>query len=71
MAFDSLGLTDLVRGRAQSINLSRNALRDDFLPNAPSKQQGPITYNFETPLLTDGDASYKAYFEVITVRQTL
>jgi len=39
--------------------------------NHPSKQQGPITYNFETPLLTDGDASYKAYFEVITVRQTL
>jgi hypothetical protein len=70
-AFDAFGLTDQVRGRPESINLSRDPQRDDFVPNAPSKQQGPITYNFETPLLSDGDASYKAYFEVITVRETL
>jgi hypothetical protein len=63
---DALGLTDQVRGRPQSIQLRRDTAGDDFIPQAPPKQQGPIRYNFETPLLTDGDASYKAYFNVVT-----
>ena len=63
---DDLGLTDQVRGREQSIPLRRDSSNDDFLPQPASKQQGPINFNFETPLLTDGDASYKAYFSVVT-----
>jgi len=27
---------------------------------------GNIKYNFESPLLSDGDASYKLYYEVFT-----
>jgi hypothetical protein len=65
---DDLGLTDAVRGRPQSIMLRLAPEANDFLPNAPQKQQGPISFNFETPLLTDGDASYKAYFNVETVQ---
>ncbi len=35
-------------------------------PKPPMKKFGNISYNFESPLLSDGDASYKIYFEVFT-----
>ena len=58
----SLGLTDGVRGRPQSITLHWDDLL--ALPLPSSKQFGSITYNVESPILTDGDASYKVYFDV-------
>jgi hypothetical protein len=65
---DDLGLTDQVRGKPQSIQLQLAPNANDFVPNKPQSQQGPITFNFQTPLLTDGDASYKAFFNVQTVQ---
>lgn len=67
---DDLGLTDQVRGKPQSIQLQLTPNANDFVPNKPQQLQGPITFNFETPLLTDGDASYKAFFNVQTVQLT-
>ena len=32
----------------------------------PEQTFGGIQYNYETPLLTDGDASYKLYFDIFT-----
>lgn len=64
--FDDLGLTDQVRGRPQSIKLRRDTQEDDFVPTRPLQQSGPISFNFATPLLTDGDASYMAFFRVVT-----
>jgi hypothetical protein len=65
---DDLGLTDQVRGKPQSIQLRVTPTVNDYLPVQPTKAIGPINFNFETPILTDGDASYKAYFNVQTVR---
>ena len=63
----SLGLTDGVRGRPQSITFHWDDLL--ALPPASSKQFGNITYNVESPILTDGDASYKVYFDVQILAQ--
>lgn len=67
---DDLGLTDQIRGRPASINLRRDTQANDFVPTHPMQQSGPINFNFATPLLTDGDASYMAFFRVVTSRQT-
>jgi hypothetical protein len=63
----SLGLTDGVRGRPQTITLHWDDLL--ALPPASSKQFGKINYNIESPILTDGDASYKVYFDVQILAQ--
>jgi hypothetical protein len=62
---DALGLTDQVRGRPQSISFQYEDLL--ALPPASSQHFGIIEYNVESPILTDGDASYKVYFDVRTV----
>jgi hypothetical protein len=63
----AIGLTDAVRGRPMAISLTVNDQQNDFAAAPPpsSLHRGPIAYNFETPILTDGDASYKAYFDVV------
>jgi hypothetical protein len=65
---NDFGLTDQVRGRPQVIKLRRDTQEDDFVPTRPLQQSGPISFNFATPLLTDGDASYMAFFRVVTRR---
>jgi len=42
--------------------LSLEAIR--ALPPMYSLSQGPINYNFETDIISDGDASYKMYFNL-------
>lgn len=37
---------------------------DEMMPKRPMQKFGNIEFNFESPLLSDGDASYKLYFEV-------
>jgi hypothetical protein len=64
----SLGLTDGLRGRPQSITLHWDDLL--ALPAPSSKQFGIIAYNVESPILTDGDASYKVYFDVQFLAQS-
>lgn len=59
----SLGLTDQVRGKPQTIELHWDNLL--ALPPVSSQQFGNIKYNVESPILTDGDASYKVYFDVV------
>jgi hypothetical protein len=56
------GLTDQVRGRpvARTIKF----VDWDTLPPPDSKQFGTISFNWETDIMTDGDASYKAYFNL-------
>jgi hypothetical protein len=57
------GLTDQVRGRPMAKTIK---YKDWFtLPAQDSKQFGPIPYNWETDIMTDGDASYKAYFNLV------
>jgi len=57
------GLTDQVRGSPMSKTIG---YADWFtLPVHGSKQIGPIPYNWETDIMTDGDASYKAYFDLV------
>jgi len=63
---DDLGLTDQIRGGPGLITLRRDIERDDFIPNHPMQQSGQFNFNFATPLLTDGDASYMAFFRVLT-----
>jgi hypothetical protein len=36
----------------------------EMVPKKPMQKFGNIEFNFESPLLSDGDASYKLYFEV-------
>jgi hypothetical protein len=36
----------------------------NMIPKRPMQKFGNIEFNFESPLLSDGDASYKLYFEV-------
>jgi hypothetical protein len=36
----------------------------EIVPKRPMQKFGNISFNFESPLLSDGDASYKLYFEV-------
>ena len=41
---------------------------DDLLQLPPpdsKKKIGSITYNFESDLISDGDASYKVYFNLV------
>ena len=56
------GLTDQVRGRP----VAKTIERADWytLPPINSKKIGSITYNWATDLMTDGDASYGAYFNL-------
>ncbi len=56
------GLTDQVRGRpvARTIKF----VDWDALPPPDAKQFGTISFNWETDIMTDGDASYKAYFNL-------
>jgi len=58
-----LGLTDQVRGKP----VSRTFKYADWfnLPAADSLKFHDITYNWETEIMTDGDASYKAYFNLV------
>jgi hypothetical protein len=63
----ALGLTDGVRGIPQTITLGWDDLL--ALPPVSSKQFGIINFNVESPILTDGDASYKVYFDVQFLEQ--
>jgi hypothetical protein len=36
----------------------------EIIPKPPMNQFGNISFNFESPLLSDGDASYKLFYEV-------
>jgi hypothetical protein len=54
-----LGVGDDVIG-SQTVTIDRSEL----VPKRPMQQFGNIKFNFESPLLSDGDASYKLYYEV-------
>jgi len=56
------GLTDQVRGKPQS--KTYYYANWDTLPPVDAYRFGPLTYNWETEIMTDGDASYKAYFNL-------
>ncbi|MGA7314393.1 MAG: hypothetical protein WBX22_10505 [Silvibacterium sp.] len=56
------GVTDQVRGRPVAKTIKYADW--DTLPSLDSKQIGNITFNWETDLMTDGDASYKAFFNL-------
>jgi Tachylectin len=56
---DVLGVGDDVIG-SQVLQIDVGELK----PKPPMKQFQSISYNFESPLLSDGNASYKLYFEV-------
>lgn len=56
---DMLGVGDDLIG-IQSLQLNAS----DIAPKRPMQQFGNISSNFESPLLSDGDASYKLFYEV-------
>lgn len=56
-----LGVGDDVIG-SQTLQIHYTELE----PKPPMQQFGNIFFNFQSPLLSDGDASYKIYFEVFT-----
>ena len=56
---DVLGVGDDLIG-IQTLQLNI----DQIVPNRPLNQFGNIFWNFDSPLLSDGDASYKLYYEV-------
>jgi hypothetical protein len=56
---DVLGVGDDLIG-IQTLQLNST----DIIPNRPMQQFGNISWNFDSPLLSDGDASYKLYYEV-------
>ena len=60
---DVLGVGDDVIG-SQTLQIHYTELE----PAPPLQKFGNVSFNFESPLLTDGDASYKIYFEVFTQR---
>jgi len=51
---------DLIGSQAMTIDI------DEQVSKRPMQTFGNIKYNFESPLLSDGDASYKLYYEVFT-----
>jgi hypothetical protein len=56
---DLLGVGDDVIGsQVLQIDLA------DMIPKRPDQRLGNIEFNFDSPLLSNGDASYKLYFEV-------
>ena len=56
---DALGVGDDLIG-IQTLQLNST----DITPKRPMQQFGNISSNFESPLLSDGDASYKLFYEV-------
>jgi FG-GAP-like repeat len=56
---DVLGVGDDLIG-IQTLQLNAT----DIIPKRPMQQFGNISSNFESPLLSDGDASYKLFYEV-------
>jgi hypothetical protein len=54
-----LGVGDDVIG-SQVLQIDINQM----VPKRPMQKFGNIEFNFESPLLSDRDASYKLYFEV-------
>jgi hypothetical protein len=56
---DVLGVGDDLIG-IQALQLDIN----EIIPKRPMNQFGNISSNFESPLLSDGDASYKLFYEV-------
>src|SRR5215471_13888804 len=61
---DVLGVGDDVIG-VQTLQIHFTELE----PGPPLRKFQQVSFNFESPLLTDGDASYKIYFEVFTSRK--
>jgi 5-keto 4-deoxyuronate isomerase len=56
---DVLGVgDDLIGSGALPLNIT------DIIPKRPMQKFGNISWNFDSPLLSDGDASYKLYYEV-------
>ncbi len=56
---DVLGVgDDLIGVQTLQLNLT------DLIPKRPMQQFGNISFNLESPLLSDGDASYKLFYEV-------
>lgn len=58
---DLLGMDDDLIG-TQSLAIDANELFG--IAKRPMQKFGNIEFNFESPLLSDGDASYKLYYEV-------
>ena len=56
---DVLGVGDDLIGM-QTLQLNST----DINPKRPMQQFGNISFNFESPLLSDGNASYKLFYEV-------
>jgi len=55
---------DLIGSQTFTVDFS------DLIPGRPMQTFGNIRFNFESPLLSDGDASYKLYYEVFAERVT-
>jgi hypothetical protein len=55
-----LGVGDDLIGNPQVLTLDIS----EIIPKRPMNQFGNISFNFESPLLSDGDASYKLFYEV-------